>query len=208
MNSNSFFWGTIFMPKRSWKALLDEPRAISKAWRMILFLSLLFSLEAFCLGLAGAEIIAPAWIAIPSENYYFWQSFIVFPVFGFSWILISALAHLWSKGLRGKGTFEGTLSVMGYALSLPLFILWLLRIAGALLLLSGLATQGELVEELSQPGFLQSFFFGYHGLVGLWLFGLVSGAIGVSQKLRFWKAFFLGLLISGIFIIILAIFIR
>jgi hypothetical protein len=204
-----YFLVTIFIPRRAFNRLLSEPAKVAKATKSILFIGILYALTAAALVFSGALLMVPAWLKLSSENYYFWEIFFVIPVFVLDWILAAGLVLWLSRGgkKKGSGTFEDTLSILGFAMAIPLFIAWIPQAAGAILLLLGMVQQ-EFVDLVSGPGFWQGAALIYIIVVLLWLFILSSIAVSVSQKLRWWKAILVSFLTVAVFVFVLFIFIR
>jgi hypothetical protein len=153
--------------------------------------------------------MVPAWLKLSSENYYFWEIIFTVPVFVLDWILAAGLVLWLSRGgkKKGSGTFEDTLSTLGFAIAIPLFIAWIPQAAGATLLLMGMVQQ-EFVDLVSQPGFWQSLGVVYFIVTLAWLYILVSHAVSVSQKLSWWKTALVSFLTVTVFVLALFIFIR
>jgi len=85
------FWrylaGTIFKPRSTFQSLLDDSKHVSKSFKAILFIGILYTLTVTGLAASGALISSPAFLALSPENYYFWQIFFAMPVFILDWIL-------------------------------------------------------------------------------------------------------------------------
>ncbi|MCU0454458.1 MAG: hypothetical protein MUE68_12465 [Bacteroidetes bacterium] len=66
----------------------------------------------------GAPSAFEPWLAIPKEVYYFYNQFILAPSMVGCWILSAGVIQLASKPFGGRGTFEGTLAGLGFAISI------------------------------------------------------------------------------------------
>jgi hypothetical protein len=84
---------------------------------------------------------------------------------------------------------------MGYAVGLPLLLLWIPQAVGAGLMFLGMS-QAEWVEILSRPGSWQTFFIGVQVLATVWAFLLFSFTARLSQKLPWWRALLTGLAVT------------
>jgi hypothetical protein len=166
-------------------------------------------LTAAALAVSGALLMVPAWLKLSSENYYFWEIFFAVPVFVLDWILAAGLALWLSRAgkKKGSGTFEDTLSTLGFAMAIPLFIAWIPQAAGAILLLIGMVQQ-EFVDFVSRPGSWQILAVAYPIVTLALLYILVSHAVSVSQKLSWWKTALVSFSTVTVFVLILFIFIR
>ncbi len=63
----------------------------------------------------------PLILKIPLDKYYLYESFFLLPVTICTWILLAGLIKLVSIPLKGNGSFEDTLSVLGF----PFIILFM-----------------------------------------------------------------------------------
>jgi hypothetical protein len=67
------------------------------------------------------------WVSvIPRDSYYRWEAAFLVPWSLLLWVLFGALGHLFARALGGQDTFEATLAVFAFGLSVPLAVLmWL-----------------------------------------------------------------------------------
>ena len=203
----AYFGGTIFSPRRAFQALQSDPKKISKGFKAILLIGILYTITVALLAAGGALITAPAVIAISAENYYFCEIFFALPVVAAGWILAAGFARLLSVWGRGSGSFEGTLAALGFAVTVPMFVTWIPETVFAVLLLLGM-TQTEFMDLMAQPGFLQIFGWAYQIAAVSWMLILVMVAVGVSQKLKWRRAVLIGLLTTVLFMAVMLVFIR
>ena len=101
------------------KFLIDENRLLYR------FLTILLFGLFYTLGVILAYIFEhhPYGIAIilkiPPEKYYLYESLFLLPVTICTWILLAGLIQIISMPIKGKGSFEDTLALIG----LPFYIL-------------------------------------------------------------------------------------
>jgi len=74
------------------------------------------------LALAGGEPAIPPLPAIPARDYYFLQVFFMPLVMISAWILASGVVQLLGKPFGGNGTFEDTLSLLGFGIAVPTYV--------------------------------------------------------------------------------------
>lgn len=202
-----YLGGTLFHPGRTFQALQSDPKMVSKGFKAILLIGILYTLTVAMLAAGGALITAPAVIAISAENYYFFEMFFALPVVAAGWILAAGFARLLSKSGKGSGSFEGTLAALGFAVTVPMFVTWIPETIFAALLLLGM-TQEEFMDLMAQPGFFQIFGWAYQIAAVAWMLVLVMIAVGISQKLKWGRAVLVGLLTTVLFMTVMLIFIR
>lgn len=66
----------------------------------------------------GAPSAFEPWLAIPKDVYYFYNQFMLAPSMLAGWILAAGIVQLASKPFGGRGSFEATLSGLGFAVSI------------------------------------------------------------------------------------------
>jgi hypothetical protein len=206
------FWGylggTIIKPYGSFSRLCADSHALQHSLGAILFIGVLYTLTVIGLAIAGADIATPACINIPAQDYYFWEIFFAAPVYILGWILAAGIAQLISKIFRGKGTFEGTLATLGFAITIPSFVTWIPETIGTVLFLSGIMTQKEWQEIIARPGFWQVFANVYIFVGVAWYLVLIPLSVAASQKIRWWQSAIVGIVTTVIIGFIMFVFIR
>jgi hypothetical protein len=90
-----------------------EEKKVAYGLAAVLLLSILYSIAV---SISWAKGGAPAgyepFLRIPTEYYYFWQTFFTVPVGLIDWIFFAGSAQLLSKKLGGQGSFEENLAVL------------------------------------------------------------------------------------------------
>jgi hypothetical protein len=105
------------------------------------------------------------------------------PVIMQIYMLFAALAHLLSKLQGGQGSFEGTLSVLGFTYSIPSIVLfWIPDVV--LFFLFGSRVQLNFVPL-------------YGTAAGLWTFILSLMGIRIAQQISLTRALFITIVAMG-----------
>ena len=204
----SYLAGAVIRPRRTFDRLLEDPQRLGHGSAAILFIGLLYTLTVIGLAVVRADIAFPAWVAIPRESYYFWEIFFAIPVYLAAWILAAGMIQLLCRPCGGRGTFEETLAVLGFAVTLPSFVTWLPETAGVILILLGVLTQAEWWEIIARPGFWQLFSQVYQFVALAWFLLLFPLAVATIQKVRGWQAAIVGGLTVAVIGLVVLIFIR
>jgi hypothetical protein len=179
-NFLSYAVGTAFFPFKSMKRLLGEPRPIRAAAGAVVFVGVLYVLTSAVMALAGAVPLAPVFVLIPAENYYFWQMILILPGMLLAWGLVSGLDQILGRRARGRPAFEKTASAVGIALAASLFVAWFPAAFVAFFLALGMSQQ-ELVDLLSQPGGWQTFYVSLYVLAAVAAAVLLTLAVGQGR---------------------------
>jgi hypothetical protein len=204
-----YFFGTVLFPHRAFRRLSDEPAPLLKGFKAILLIGLLYTLTVVGFAVTGAVPMVPIWLSVPAHNYYFWEIFFALPVVLLGWILAAGVVQLLGQigKAKGAGSFEKSLAALGFAATLPCFVIWIPETWAVILMLLGMS-QEELVEILSTPGFWQTFAVFYQIVAVLWMFVLFSLAVHAVQKLRLLRTLWISLVAVAIFMLMMITIIR
>jgi hypothetical protein len=203
-----YLWGTVVRPRHTFARLVADSASLAHGFKAVLLISALYTLTVIGLAIVKAEIMAPAWIPIPADEYYFWEIFFVMPVVLLGWILAAGVAHWLSSPFGGSGNFEGTLAVLAFAVAVPTFVTWVPETAGTILILAGAMTHGDWVEATSHPGFWQVFGLAYQLVAVAWYVFLFPIAIAQAQRLRWRQSVAVGIPTLAVFGLWMFTFIR
>lgn len=189
------FWqslgGTVVAPRRALRALAEHPDGVGHGLTAVLLVGVLYTLTVIGLAWAGVVPVVPPWIAIPAERYYFWEIFFTVPVFVLGWIVAGGLAQVVGRALGRTGTFESTLAVLGFALAVPTFVMWVPETIEAVLFVAGVTTQPEWMG-LSSRGFWRVFRDAYQVVTLAWYLALLPLAIAAAHRLSWPRAVLAG----------------
>lgn len=177
-----YCWGIVFKPVPTLKQLAEEVD-LSYAFAAYFLFGLLyglFSLVGYFYGHLPSGILLNF---IPAKTYYLWEAIFMIPVTMQIYMLFAALAHLLSKLLNGQGSFESTLSVLGFTYSIPLIILFWVPDVVLFFLFS----------RQVQLNFVPF----YGTAAGLWTFIISLMGIGIAQQISLPRALFVTIIAMG-----------
>ncbi len=194
-----FFPGTIFVPRRAFRRLMDDARPFGRGFRTLALTGILFALTAMALAAAGAVPMAPTFLPLRTENYYFWQALFALPILFTAWIVTSLVVYNLGGGKKRGGSLKRTLGVFGFAQAAPLLLVWVVQTVIAVFYGLGMGQQ-EMVDILSAPSSVQAVFLAIFGAALAWSFLLACLAVSVSQKVKWPYALCLGLLAEILFV--------
>ena len=187
------------MPRRAFRRLMDDARPFGRGFRTLALTGVLCALTAMALAAAGAVPMAPTFLPLRTENYYFWQALITLPVLFAAWIVTSLVVHGLGGGRKKGGSLKRTLGVFGFAQAAPLLLVWVVQTAIAVFYGLGMGQQ-EMVDILSAPSTVQTVFLAIFGAALAWSYLLACLAASVSQKVKWPFALFLGFLAEILFV--------
>jgi len=189
-----FFFGSVLLPPLAFRRLLADARALGRGFRMVVVTGFLYAATSLARAVSGGVPMAPTWVKLAEVNYLIWQTLFALPALLLLWVLASGLIQLLGRRGQKAASFEATAGLAGYAVSLPLLLLWVQQAVSAGFMLLGMS-QAEYVEILSRPGFWQTLFIGIQVLAAVWAWLLLSLTARLSQKLPWWRALLTGLVV-------------
>lgn len=172
--------GPAFFPRRAMARLGCEPHPLRMAAEAIGFVGVLYAATSLALALAGAVPLLTAVLPIPSENYYFWQTFFAVPFAVLGWAAAAGLLHVLGRRGRGRKAFLKTAAPAGVGAAAAMFVAWLPMALAALFLVSGMG-QEELAGLLSPPGPWQVFDIALYVMAGAAAVVLLTLAAGYGR---------------------------
>ena len=177
-----YCWGIIIRPVPTLKQLAAEA-SLSYGFAAYFLFGLLYGLFSlvvyFCGHLPSGVLVN----FIPAKIYYLWEAIFMIPVTMQIYMLFAALAHLLAKLQSGQGSFEGTLSVLGFTYSIPLIVLfWVPDVV--LFFLFGSRVQLNFVPF-------------YGTAAGLWTFIVSLMGIKIAQQISQPRALFVTFVAMG-----------
>jgi len=114
--------GTLIRPFKTFDALLKDERRLKFGFFSIMITAITYTFVYIFLTIGGgAPSSFDPWLAVPKDVYYSYNRFWLAPSMFGCWILASGVAHLLSRLLKGKGSFEDTLSVFGFGITIATF---------------------------------------------------------------------------------------
>ena len=114
-----FYFGTITSPRRAFRELMTEPKRLRYGVAALLLNALLYTMVYVFLTIGnGAPSSFTPWLAIPRDEYYFYNRFMLAPSMIAAWILSAGVAQLLSIALHGKGRFEDMIAALGFAIAI------------------------------------------------------------------------------------------
>jgi hypothetical protein len=196
-------------PRETAAALVADRRRLSLGLVAFLVPVVGYLVVYLGLGRSGAypSKFSP-WLAIPAEEYYRWNVWLVAPSMFAAWLLASAVVQLASRPLGGTGQFEGTAAALGYACSAAHWTLLphdlLVGILGGLHVIDGRAHE----HAMNQPTLARTLLWTFLALYLVafpWFFGQ---AVAGAQDLKGARAAFLGLLGFVVYQLVFVVFNR
>ncbi len=163
----------------------------------------------WCLGHSGAypSKFTP-WLAIPAEEYYRWNLFLLPPSMFAGWLLASAVVQIASRPLGGTGRFEDTVAALGFACSAAHWALLphdvLVGILGGLHVIDGRGHE----HAMNQPTIARTLLWTFLALYILAFPWFFSRALAGVHRVRGARAMLLGVLGFAVYQLVFVVFNR
>lgn len=201
-----YYFGAILAPRRTFDALMADDRRLKFGFLALSISIVLYTLVYVFLTMRGA---APSsftpFLAIPREVYYQYDRFILAPSMLMSWILAAGVAQLLSRAFSGRGSFEDTLSVFGFAIGLSTMVSLLHDFTDSFLSAVGLLDQRWYEQALNSATIWRTILWIIYSLSFIVFFVLFPKGTGAAQRIGRGPAILVGVLsflvYQGVFLI-------
>jgi hypothetical protein len=206
LSFKDYLFGTLLHPRRTFDQLLLDERRLKFGFYAMLISVVIYTLVYIFLTMGGgAPSSFTPWLAVPKEVYYYYNRFWLAPSMLGCWILAAGVAYLLSRLVSGKGSYDDTLGVFGFGITVATFFAALHDLTDSFLSAIGLLDQGWYEMQLNSPTIWRTILFTLYG-IGLILL-LVYLIIGVSksQKIKpghaLWIGFIAACVYQGVFMV-------
>jgi len=190
-----YYFQAIVRPRQTFDALVVDHRRVTMGLLAVSISAILYTVVYIGLTVAGgAPTVFEPWLAIPKEAYFRYDIFILAPSMFAGWILAAGVVQLLSRLAGGQGSFEDTLSVLGFGIGLATWATGIHELTDSVLGALGIINVNQYEALLNGQTFWHYL---YLCLSLLYLGGMVwlfSKGIGAAQRIRPLPAFIFGVL--------------
>jgi hypothetical protein len=178
------YLGAVLRPRRTFDALVGDPRCLKMGAAAVAVTAVNYTLVYVFLAHNGGRptTFAP-WLAIDPEVYYRYNQWLLAPSLALAWISAAGFAHLAARGLGGRGSFEGTLAAMGFALSVASWWTGVHDVVTSGLGFFGVIDQRAYEDAMNQPTIARAVLLSLMTMYALWFFLLFGKAIAAAHRL-------------------------
>lgn len=193
MSFKDYLIGTLIRPRQTFNSLVTDSRRLKFGLLAISINAIAYTLVYIFLNLGGgAPSTFEPWLAVPKDVYYFYNQFWLAPSMFGCWILAAGVAHLLSSLFSGKGTFEDTLSVFGFGITIATFFALLHDLTDSFLGAIGVLDLRWYEVALNSPTIWRTILLTLYSIGIIMLFVLQIKGIRSSQKIKMGPAIFIG----------------
>ncbi len=190
-----YYLGTLLHPRRTFDLLVQDPRRLKFGALALAINAVLYTLVYVFLTMGGgAPSSLTPWLNIPADVYYPYNRFILAPSMFGCWILAAGVAQLLGRLFSGEGTFEDTLSTLGFAIGIASLFSLLHDLPDSFLGAIGLLDQHWYETALNSATIWRTILWILYGAFFVAFLVLFPKAIGAAQRLKPGPAILVGVL--------------
>jgi hypothetical protein len=200
MSFKDYYLGTLFRPRRTFDALLADSRRLKFGTLALTINAVMYTLVyIFLTAGGGAPSSFTPWLAVPADVYYSYNRIWVAPSMFGCWILAAGVAQLLSRPFSGKGSFEDTLSVFGFGITLATFFALLHDLPDSFLGAIGLLDLREYEVVLNSPTIWRAILLTLYSIGLIMLVVLFIKGVSAAQRLKPGPAILVGLVAAIVY---------
>lgn len=117
MTFANYYWLAVIRPGEAFEKLKAENNSLRFSVAAVFITAVLYTFVYVFLIFGGGQPYKP-WLDIPLETYYRYNVFFCAPSMFLGWILAAGVVHTLSRLVTTTGTFEQTLCVFGFGISI------------------------------------------------------------------------------------------
>jgi hypothetical protein len=180
-------------PRRALEAVLAEPRRLRYGGYAVAITALSYQLVYFFLAHNGGRPTDfRPWLNIPAAEYYHYDQFFVVPSILLAWIAAAGCTQLAARAFGGTGSWEDTLTVLGFGISVSTWWSGLHDLVTSLLGYVGIIDQRTYEDALSTPGPFSAMLWVLYAGYTTWFVLTFTKGVGAAHRLRTGAAFVAG----------------
>jgi hypothetical protein len=193
MSFKGYLFGTLLHPRRTFDRLLLDERRLKFGFYAMLIIAVLYTLAyIFLTAGGGAPSSFTPWLAVPKEVYYYYNRFWLAPSMLSCWILSAGVAYLLSRLVGGKGSYDDTLSVFGFGITIATFFAAIHDVTDSFLGATGLLDLRWYEVQLNSPTIWRGILLTLYGIALVLLLVYLVIGVGKAQKIRPGHALWIG----------------
>jgi len=189
-----YYLGTLFHPRQTFETLLTDSRRLKLGFLAISLNAFLYTLVYIFLTIGGgAPSAMKPWLAVPADVYYYYNRFWLAPSMFGCWILAAGVAHLLSRLFSGKGSFEDTLSVFGFGVTIATLFAILHDLPDSFLGAIGLLDLRWYEVALNSPTIWRAILLTLYSIALIMLAVLLTKGVRAAQRIKPAPAILIGI---------------
>ncbi len=189
----ALYVGYFAHPGRTASILLSRTRNAGLGAFAVLVPAVGYTIMYLCGWLAGgAPSTFKPWLAIPIEQYFKYDIFIVAPSMFMCWVLASGVVQLLARVFSDKGHFEDTAAVLGFGIGVGTWASLIHDLTDSVLAVLGVINMKEYEAMLNGPTFWRVLLWTLYSIYFVWLVTLFSIGLRRAHGLSRVRSILLG----------------
>lgn len=186
-----YYWKMILSPNSAIEKLIHDNNALKYSVAAVSISALLYTFVYVFLIMGGGQPFKP-WLNIPLESYYQYNVFFCAPSMFLGSILAAGVVHSLSRFFTHTGTFEQTLSVFGFGISIASWTTGIHDLLTSFLGAIHLINQHSYETMLNSPTIWRTLLWIQMSAYLIWFLILFTKAARTIYSLKYITAFILG----------------
>lgn len=166
----------------------------------------LFYILAYHAG--GAPSTFKPWLALPIEQYFWYDIFLTIPGYYLSWVGSAVTVYLLCRVFKGKGEFDNVLVIIAFGIGVASCSTLVHDLTDAVLSITGIIDMKRYELLLNSPTIWRKILLTLYVIYFSWFLLLFTIGVRVSQGFGYFKSLLIALFGLVVFQTILLIFIR
>lgn len=189
----NYLFSTLLHPRRTFDRLLQDERRLKLGFYAIGINAIVYTFIYIFLTMGGgAPSSFTPWLNVPKDVYYSYNRFWLAPSMLGCWILASGVAYLLSRLVAGKGSYDDTLGVFGFGITVATLVSALHDFTDSLLGAVGLLDLRWYEVQLNSPTIWRVILLTLYGTALVLLFVYLIAGVARAQKIKFVHALWIG----------------
>jgi hypothetical protein len=193
LSFSHYLFSTLLHPRRTFDRLLQDDRRLRFGLYAMAITAAVYTLIYIFLTMGGGAPSAfDPWLNVPKDVYYSYNRYWLAVSMWGCWILSAGVAHLLSKLVDGRGSYEDTLSVFSFGITLATLICTLHDLTDSFLGAVGLLDLRWYEVALNSPTIWRTILLTLYGTGLVLLFVYLVIGVARSQKIKPVHALWIG----------------
>jgi Yip1 domain len=186
-----YYQGIILKPQSTFETLIKDINLLKFGFYAVLIPAILYTFVYVFLIFGCGQPFKP-WLDIPLETYYRFNVFFCAPSMFLGWILATGVVHTVSRLVTREGTFEQTLSVLGFGISVASWTTGIHDVVTSFLGAVHIIDQHGYELALNSPTIWRTLLWIQMAAYLIWFMILFSKGVRSVYSLKLWQAATLG----------------
>jgi hypothetical protein len=196
----AYYLGVVVRPRRTFDALMQDARRLQFGAGALLVTGILYTLVYVFLYVGGAHPTTfRPWRAIPADDYYRYNRFLLAPSLLMCWLLAGGVVQLLGRFFRGSGSFEDTLAALGFGIAVPTWASLVHDLSVSFLGAIRVIDAMEHEAAMNAPTPWRTLLWVSYSAYLVWFLVVFPKAVGAAQRVRSGPAMLVGILGFGVY---------